>query len=294
MTFATTLRKGIWIASYPKSGNTWVRAFIHNILNELHAGTAAAQDINSLHKHTVWEVKAEPYEHLLGKPVTQCSVRDISRVRPRVQRLLSESRKGPFFIKTHQCVAVFKGFPTINFNMTMAAIYIVRNPLDVAISYAHYDGLEINEAIARMALPNFGMRGRPEATVYELLGSWSRHVASWMSVWQVPIYAMRFEDMLASPLRVFGELANFLRLAPTAEQLQRAVDNSSFSELSRQEALGGSVEKPPTAGKFFRAGKANQWREALTGDQIQKVVSAHGPVMQRCGYLKPDCGGHIQ
>jgi hypothetical protein len=97
--------------------------------------------------------------------------------------------------------------------------------------------------------------------------------------------------MLAAPERSFGRLATFLRLKPDAGPLQRAIEKSSFAELARQEELHGFVERPPTSAKFFRAGKAGQWREALSQSQIRGVIAAHGPMMMRLGYLAEDCGG---
>jgi hypothetical protein len=290
-TSPNVLQKGIWIASYPKSGNTWVRVFIANLLRELQ-GKAAAQGINLLNRTSTWEIDAEPYQQLLGKPLNQCTIEEIARIRPQVQRLLSAARSRPFFIKTHLSVARFEGFPTINFDITLAAIYIVRNPLDVAISYAHHAGREIDHIIEQMADPALKSSGS-ERHVYEFMGSWSFHVASWSSVSHRPVYVMRYEDMLASPYKVFGGLAGFLRLAPTPDQLKRAIDNSSFAQLSKQEFESGFREKPEVADKFFRVGRANQWREVLTKEQASRVVKAHAPMMMRGGYLLPHCGADI-
>jgi hypothetical protein len=114
-----------------------------------------------------------------------------------------------------------------------------------------------------------------------------------MSVFDRPVFVMRYEDMLRSPLEVFGRLAGFLRLTPTRDQLQRAIEKSSFSELSRQERENGFIEKPAVAKKFFRVGTADQWRDVLSKEQVQRIVYAHAPMMQRAGYLLPNCGGDL-
>jgi hypothetical protein len=287
-----TLQKIIWIASYPKSGNTWVRAFIHNLLREMLGNPADAQDINGLRRHTIYDISAGPYQQLLGRPPLECAPEDVARVRPEVQRLLATARSRPFFMKTHLIMAQCYGFWTINLDATLAAIYIVRNPLDVAISYAHHSAQSIDYIITQMADPI--LRSLiSERNVSELVGSWSSHVASWMSIFDRPVFVMRYEDMLRSPLEVFGRLAGFLRLTPTRDQLQRAIDKSSFSELSQQELEKGFVEKPAVAKKFFRAGTADQWRDVLSKEQIQRIVFAHAPMMQRAGYLLPNCGGDL-
>jgi Sulfotransferase domain len=287
------LQKIIWIASYPRSGNTWVRAFIHNLLREIRGKPADAQDINGLTTHTIWEVNAEPYRRLLGRPPMECTSQEIARARPEVQRLHAAARsRRPVFMKTHLIMAQCDGFPTINLDVTLAAIYIVRNPLDVAISYAHHSACRIDDIIAQMADPNL-RSVVTEQKVYEFTGSWSSHVASWMAVFDRPVFVMRYEDMLRSPVAVFGRLAAFLRLSPTQDQLQCAIDKSSFLELSRQEHENGFIEKPAASKKFFRVGTADQWRDVLSKDQVERIVYAHAPMMQRTGYLLPNCGGDL-
>jgi hypothetical protein len=281
-------RKAIWIASYPKSGNTWVRVFLHNLIRET-GGGGEAQDINALHEVTVRESLAGRFAQRLGKRATEASPAEIARVRPLVQADIVQSAAGPVYIKTHNALANVDGFPTINLGVTLAAVYIVRNPLDVAISYAHHSGLTYDPVIAFMA-NSPGQLDADDRRVYEFLGSWSFHVASWMSVPNRPILLMRYEDMLSAPERSFGRLASFLRLKASADQLSRAIGKSSFSELACQEELHGFNERPKTAAKFFREGKAGQWRCALTKTQVQSVIAAHGPMMMRLGYLAEDCG----
>jgi hypothetical protein len=292
MTADGSLQKIIWIASYPKSGNTWVRVFIHNLLREILGKADDAQDINGLSQYTAREAKAGPYQRLLGGSPQEWSAEDIARVRPEVQLLLAASHSRPFLVKTHLIMAQNAGFSTINLDATLAAIYIVRNPLDVAISYAHHSARSIDEIIAQMANPMQWCKPL-EHQVYEPMGSWSAHVASWMAVFDRPVFVMRYEDMLRSPLEVFGRLAGFLRLTPTADQLRRAIGKSSFAELSRQEQANGFNEKPAFANTFFRAGTADQWREILSKEQVQRIAYAHAPMMQRAGYLLPDCGGDV-
>jgi hypothetical protein len=282
----------IWIASYPKSGNTWTRVFLHNLLSELSGEGDAAQDINRLHQHTVWEIAGPPFERVLGKPISRAIHADIARARSEVQRRMADGRAEPFFVKTHLCLGNDFSYPTINLDATLAAIYIVRNPLDVAISYSHHSGQPIDATIRHMATP--GLKSKPlEGKAYEVLGSWSQNVASWMGMTRRPVHLMRYEDMLANPQHTFAALARFLRLKPTVEQIKRAIAKSSFSELRRQEEQHGFKERSAKATQFFREGRAGQWREVLSQKQVEDICSAHAPIMQRFGYLLPDCGRSI-
>jgi hypothetical protein len=285
----STRQNIIWIASYPKSGNTWTRTFLHNLLKELSGHADGIQDINRLTEHTDWELPRFRFEQILGKSVDEATKAEIAWARPEVQRQLANSRAAPFFVKTHLCFGNDHRTPTINLDATLAAIYIVRNPLDVVISYAHHSGQSVKATITHMASRGLRTPGT-ELSVYEILGSWSQHVASWTGITHRPVHLIRYEDMLANPERVFGGLARFLRLQPSEEQLKRAVAKSSFAELRRQEDEHGFQERPDSAERFFREGRSGQWSEALTRAQVEAICRVHAPVMQRFGYLLPDCG----
>jgi hypothetical protein len=98
---------------------------------------------------------------------------------------------------------------------------------------------------------------------------------------------MRYEDMLREPQKTFGALAQHLLFKPNDEQLVDAVDRSSFERLREQEEKAGFKERPEEAERFFREGRAGQWKDVLTPEQIKRIVDAHGEQMQRFGYL-PD------
>ncbi|HMK90231.1 MAG TPA: sulfotransferase domain-containing protein [Methylocystis sp.] len=284
-------RKAIWIASYPKSGNTWVRVFLHNLLRELR-GEAGAQDINGLHAWTGRESLDVAFTRRLAKPAREASLAEIARARPLAQADLVANAERPVLLKTHNAIANVEGHPTINLGVTLAAVYLLRNPLDVAVSYAHHSGHAVDHVIAFMANPQ-AMNDRTERHVYEFMGSWSFHVASWMSVIDRPVLILRYEDLLSQPERSFARLARFLRLEPSAAQLGAAIEKSSFARLSRQEEERGFNERPQTAERFFRKGEEGQWKQALTKRQAADVVAAHGPMMMRFGYVAEDCGARV-
>lgn len=282
------VRTGIlWLASYPKSGNTWTRNFLHNLLNILENGAEAPQDINEMNEFTFWEISAKAYEKHLGKPVTECTRAEIAKVRPQVQQDIAESTDGLAMVKTHNALVMDRGVPMINFAVTSGAVYIVRNPLDVAISLANHIGGTIDEAIEQMEMKGIET-AVGERSVYEVYGSWSQHVESWTRKTHRTIYVMRYENMLADPMRIFGGLARHLLLRPGEQQLRLAVERSSFENLKKQEAEKGFKEKPEKSERFFREGKAGQWQEKLSRRQVRQIVQAHHVQMGRFGYLTDD------
>lgn len=278
----------VWIASYPKSGNTWARAFLHNLVR-LRNREPGQQDINEMGRFSTWELDKSRYAEFLGfEPDNAAHRAEIAATRHAVHRQIADSAQGVVFVKTHNGLVTDRGHATINFAVTAGAVYVVRNPLDVAISYAHHSSVSLDAAIDRMGVADAETPGT-DTSVYEVQGSWSQHVWSWTRHPHRALHVMRYEDMLADPQKTFGALARHLRLDPTRHHLTRAVARSSFASLQAQEEEKGFRERPPTADRsFFREGRAGQWREVLTTHQIDRVVRDHGEQMQRFGYLPSD------
>jgi len=274
----------IWLASYPKSGNTWTRNFLHNLTNVLSGEADDTQDINRMNAMSTWEIAGPPYEKLLGKSLDRCTREEIASVRHEVQRQIADTANGLAFVKTHHALVMDREQPTINFDVTSGAIYIVRNPLDVAISFSHHMGAPIDTAITQMATTGLETPVA-EKSVYEVYSSWSQHVESWTRKPHRTIYVMRYEDMLDDPETTFGALATHLLLDPSPAELRQAIDLSSFDRLQKQEREKGFREKPKAAENFFRSGTANQWRDRLTREQIDRIVADHHDQMERFGYL---------
>ena len=277
-------RSGIvWLASYPKSGNTWTRAFLHNLVHVI-SGESQIQGINELDQFSIGIAAKASYESILGIKLTDEHRDQIAATRARLQQRVADSVEGLAFVKTHQALVVDRGHLTINFSVTAGAIYIVRNPLDVAISYAHHLDKPFDFAIDFMNLKN-AETSVTDKQVNETYGSWSQHVLSWTRKPHPAIYVMRYEDMLNEPTKTFGGLARHLLFKPSEEQLADTIGRSSFERLREQEEKKGFRERPEGAERFFRDGRAGQWKEVLTPQQIQRIVDAHGEQMQRFGYL---------
>jgi hypothetical protein len=276
--------KGIvWIASYPKSGNTWTRAFLHNLIRII-AGEDGEQDINAMNEYSTWDISLELFKQIMDKDPREVDRAEIAAARPRVQEMIAERTDGLSFVKTHNALMMDRGVPTINSAVTSGAIYIVRNPLDVAISYSHHMGATIDHAIDFMEQTGLETKVT-EKSVYEVYGSWSEHVLSWTRKPNRAVYIMRYEDMIKDTKKIFGALARHLLMMPTDEQLSKAIELSSFERLKQQESEAGFRERPKGSKQFFREGKTDQWKDLLTRRQIRRIVTAHQIQMRRFGYL---------
>ena len=278
----------VWIASYPKSGNTWVRAFLHNLM-KVRNREGDEQNINEMARFSTWELDKKRYAHFLGfEPDNALHRREIAATRHAVHQQVADAAEGLIFVKTHNCLVMDRGHATVSFAATAGAVYIVRNPLDVAISYAHHGGRSIDAAIEYMSMTDAETNGN-DISVYEVHGSWSQHVWSWIRNDNRALLVMRYEDMLAEPRKTFAALARHLVIDFTPRQLKKAIERSSFARLQAQEKERGFRERPQNADQnFFREGRAAQWKSVLTSIQVDRIVRDHGELMQRFGYLPLD------
>jgi hypothetical protein len=181
-----------------------------------------------------------------------------------------------------------KNIPLFPEEATAGAIYFIRNPLDVAISFAHHSGGDYDTAISRMAEETFAFYAKPKRLHNQLrqkLLSWSSHVKSWTEQTSFPVCVLRFEDMKQKPVETFEKAVRFSGLEYGKEKILNAIELSSFEDLQRQEKESGFEEKSPRSEMFFRKGEVGSWREELTEKQ---VIEAHRDVMHRFGYLESD------
>lgn len=273
--------KIIWLASYPKSGNTWMRAFLHNLLRDPHD----SYDINKITDFSVSDSSINWYQTQTRKPWAEWKPIEVARMRRTAQVSVCASRGDDTFVKTHNASVRHLEYPLIYPDLTAGAIYIVRNPLDVCISLTHHYGCDVDAAIKIMADETTGSPIN-DKLVYEVHKSWSTHVDSWTSQARPGLIVLRYEDMLHKPLKAFGGLVGFMGLKPppSRQRLERAIERSSFRTLRQQEDQKGFKERSPHAQKFFREGRAGQWREVLTQSQIDLIVDRHKEQMQRFGY----------
>jgi hypothetical protein len=273
------MSKIIWLASYPKSGNTWMRAFLHNLFRD----PDEAYDINKITDFSTSDSAIDWYTAQDKRDWTEWSVLDVARMRRGAQLAMCQLKKDDIFVKTHNASVKFHGYPMMHQDLTAGSIYIVRNPLDVCISLSHHYGTDIDTTINILADPSIGSKTN-DKIVYEVHKSWSVHVDSWTNPPRPGLAVLRYEDMLNNPIKTFGGLTQFLGLNPPRKRLERAIERASFKTLRRQEDEKGFKEKSPFAQKFFREGRAGQWRELLTPAQIDKVVDQNKEQMQRFGY----------
>jgi hypothetical protein len=270
----------IWLASYPKSGNTWMRAFLHNLLRNPDKPVPP----NELNKFTLGDSQYAWFKLFTDKPATELTLEELAELRPKVHRAMMGAHPDSVFVKTHGYLGVSCGTAIHTMECTAGGIYIVRNPLDVTLSYADHFGLSVDEAIESMASEG-GISAATDVQLPEFLNSWSTNVKSWTQFPNPRLHVARYEDMLDKPVKTFAGVARFLGLDPPRARIEKAVRFSSFKTLKKQEEEMGFIERSVHSKSFFRAGKRDQWKSQLSEDQVRRIVEYHREQMQRFGYV---------
>ena len=268
MTAAADIKSVIWIASYPKSGNTWLRFLVCNLLFGPQDSAAA---LNHL---------APDIHELAGTPLPPQEITFLKTHYPHSSRMP---------LAAH----------------TAAVLYIVRHPADVLLSNHHYShrrggvaGLDLKQYVERYLSEG----GDPHWT--ELgIGPWSDHVRSWLALRSsVPLLLLRYEDLIEDCAASARQICTFLGLQRSASEVTAAIEGSSFERMRQIEADDiaqrrvGIFYKPylqssiDSGVRFMRAGRAGQAREALSPAQRSRVEAAFGPVMRELGYELRDGG----
>ena len=139
---------------------------------------------------------------------------------------------------------------------TRAALCILRDPRDVALSATDHFGLPLEETIDIMNKSGARADSVPGAVVYEMPSSWSIHVKSWNQRRQGKLHVVRYEDLLADPSGEFGKIARKLRITIEEARIHRAVEHASFDKLQAKERETGFVGRSKYSDTFFRSGQS--------------------------------------
>ena len=286
-------RRIVWLASYPRSGNTWTRALLANLLS-------AADEPVSVNRIAVGadldSYDREEFEEWTGASSGSCTDDEADLLRPAFHRARAARadahRPGeggrPLFGRVHDAFHRNRAgewlFPD---DATAGAVYVLRNPLDVAVSWAFFSGREdFARSIAMLNDCGACLAGRGALQLRQRLLDWSGHVRSWTAA-PFPVLVVRYEDLLADTVGQLRGIVRFLRLEGAADEgrLRRAAAFSSFARLrEREDREGFRGHRWNHRHPFFRSGKSGVWRRHLTPAQARLVVHAHAGTMAAFGY----------
>ena len=266
----------VWLASYLKSGNTWVRACLM---------LAITGDL-SLDKL----IEVIPYFPVLNNAHFDNAefadqieaARSAVKTWDKTQYDLSNSA-GDFLkiVKTHQVFANINNVEFPNKETTYGVIQIVRDPRDIALSYSAHYGRDIDSAIEKLLNEKNAINEPSQPGSFEFISSWELNYLSWQDA-TFPKLVIRYEDLLASPATQLKAIFDFLELTPKMT-IAKIVSSTSFRSLANMEDEKGFKEASEHS-KFFRVGKKDQW-SSLTLKQQKSIEQKFHKTMKRLGYL---------
>jgi hypothetical protein len=234
--------KIVWITSYPKSGNTWIRAFLSSYLFSQNGEFefSLLDNIEKFPKYKLFpECIVEP-EGLIAKKLTNISY-------------LSTQKDFKGIYKTHNIYN--KNFT--NKDLTAGFIYISRNIKDIIISLANHYRCSIDDAI------DIGIKNQ------------KKHYDSWKEFTDVPSLYITYEDLVNDCKKEYTKLLHFLHIKIDEKKLENSIYNTSFNKLKSMEEKNGFHEAADYKTKdervFFKNGKIKQWENVFTSKQQNKI-----------------------
>jgi hypothetical protein len=279
------VRRLVWLASYPKSGNTWTRLFLSQFL----ANSDTPVDLNSIDLGGSISSSRPAFDEVVGLPSSDLTDDEVDELRPGVYRAWAEHGSGTSFVKVHDANLRLRGgerlFPA---SVTGCAVHLVRNPLDVAVSLAFHQGhADYDRTVTHLNDRNRVIAGNRRTQLRQTLLDWSAHTRSWTDEDTFPVETFRYESLVADPVGEFARLVAFVDLdgADDRTRVETAVAGTRFERLQTAEAETGFRERHHRQARFFRSGRSGDWKNELSPSQVASIVDAHADVMRRFGYL---------
>jgi hypothetical protein len=279
----------IWLTSYPKSGNTWVRAF----LAAYYHSNDGVFDFKLLEKIDQYP-KAKYFDKKIDKPG------EINQYWNSSQEKISIKKKIKIF-KTHNSLLAINGNNFTSPKHTLGFIYIVRDPRNVLTSLKNHYDLEYEEAIDFMQNENkfiYDDRKKNQELDYanfQFLSSWSNHYKSWMNTNVFRKKLIKYEDLILDPIKNFRNLVLYTNSLIKIDEkinekkIQKCIETTNFELLKKKEENSGFPEsvyskKLKKNISFFNLGSRNQWNETVPKNLHKKINEIYEKDLEILGY----------
>ncbi|MDC1177637.1 sulfotransferase domain-containing protein [Candidatus Pelagibacter sp.] len=277
----------IWLASYPKSGNTWVRHFLASLIYS-NQGKTGLEKLGFIMQYP----KRDQFEKLVT------NFDDFNQIKKNwinSQNLINSDNKVKIF-KTHHVLCSLGKDNFTDEKNTLGAIYIVRDPRNVISSILYHFNLSNTEESLNFIQEEEKFIGNVKNKVnyplHTLIGSWKTNYNSWKVVGK-NFLLVKYEDLILNPNTEFKRIANYItntiNIKFSEEQIKKSVDESSFKNLESLEEKNGfieSIEDPKNKKKkFFNLGPKNNWKESLDKKFVDKIENSFNNEMKELGYI---------
>ena len=273
----------VWIASFPKSGNTWIRAFLSSYLYSDSQNNLF--DFKNLNQISLFP----RINHFKDIGVSPKNFEDVAKSWIPLQKKINSNNKVNF-LKTHNAFGGLENFPFTNKENTLGAIYLVRDPRDVLVSYSKHVDQGINETL-KLILENnhMGALEGSNNVFSELRASWSQNYNSWKNFNLGEKIIVRYEDLIEDPFAFFCKIINFLNklfgLEFNEEKIRQCIKITDFNNLQDLEKKLGFSENIKSKELFFNKGKVGQWKKFLSDEIVKKIEIKFEKEMKELNYI---------
>ena len=278
----------IWIASYPKSGNTWIRSLLSTYLysNDGNFKFQLLKNILKFPSKKKLEYFTKDFSDI--KKISEYWIAAQDRI-----NLYNENKS--LFLKTHSALCALENNSFTNKRNTQAVIYVVRDPRNVVTSISNHYSSNAEEAYNFMTNNNKMITmGGEDLGICEMLGSWSQHYKSWKNIQFAPILTIKYEDLINDTVNSLTKIINFLEEFINIEidnnKIIKTVNSCSFENLRNMEKNEGFDEaayskKFNKKVNFFNLGKKNNWKNLLNIELEKKIRLAFNNEMKELNYI---------
>lgn len=278
----------IWLASYPKSGNTWLRSIVSSLLYS----KSGNFDFELLKN-----IRQFPEKQFFKDIINDFSnFNEIKRNWITAQEKINLSQNVRIF-KTHQGKYTLGEHNFTNDKNTLAVIYIVRDPRNLVKSISHHFDFTLDKACKFLLSPEVIGNGKDfeeqQDGMYNLLGKWNDHYRSWTRD-KNNLLIIKYEDLIVNPgielIKIIEFLKNYLNFKTNEEKNHKILETTSFRKLSKMEDQGLFKEnvlnkKDKKKVKFFYLGSKNTWQDNLDKDIVNKLEKSFITEMKELSYL---------
>ena len=278
----------VWLASFPKSGNTWVRAMISSLIYS---------DNGVFNFEIIKKIQQFPNKKHFEKFTDKYqNVQELKKFWVAAQEQINLDKKIKF-LKTHHINCKIDEYPFTNKNNTLATIYVVRDPRSLVESFSNYYKINKDAAIksitSKELVTGAGFIKNKQNNVFTIIGSWNDHYNSWTKA-NANLLILRYEDLLIDPLKELNKIIVFLKKFIIFNyndfKTQNIISSTSFENLEKMEKEIGFFEVADIKNnqnkiKFFNKGKQNDWRKYLNENEIEYISSKFNYEMKELGYI---------
>ncbi len=267
-----------WIASYPKNGNTWLRSIL--------SAYYFTNDGNFTNDKILKNIPQFPekkyfddFDYDKSDPVST------TRFWIRAQELINKDKKIRFF-KTHNVYGSLNNYEFSNYNNSIGAVYIIRDPRNVLTSLTNHFEMEKEEALNFMLNEKkftYDYFKNNDFSDFQFIGSWEKNYKSWINNKDFPVKLIKYEDLMNETFHVVKDLINFINKNCKIDdnfdksRAQAAIESTTFEKLKKIEKKFGfseSIKSKNQVNKkvpFFNLGPSNNWQKIFDTNFANKL-----------------------